>query len=55
MYGTVLQGLRQTMVTPGKTVTIHAKYPDSGNYYLDYFAIKAPERTALVKIPVKAR
>lgn len=52
--GIVLQGLEQTMVTPGKTVTIHAKIPISGIYYLDYFAIKAPGRAVLVKIPVKA-
>lgn len=54
-YGAMLQGLGQTTVSPGKTVTIHANIPIQGSYYLDYFAIKAPERNALIKIPVEAR
>ncbi len=54
-YGAMLKGLGQTTVSPGKTITVHAEIPIRGNYYLDYFAIKVPERTALVKIPVEAR
>lgn len=53
-HGITLQGLGETMVSPGRTATIHAKIPAAGSYYLDYFAIKSPERTALVKVPVNA-
>jgi len=53
-HGTTLQGLGETMVSPGQTATVHAKIPVTGSYYLDYFAIKSPERTALVKVPVNA-
>jgi hypothetical protein len=42
--GVVLQGLDQTLVMSGETVTVHAKIPIAGRYYLDYFAIA-------VKIP----
>lgn len=54
-YVATLQGLGQTMIKPGKTETIHVYIPIPWNYYLDCFAIKVPERTALVKIPVKAQ
>lgn len=53
-FGVPLQGLNQTMVEPGQTVTVHATIPAAGSYYLDHFAIKVPGRAALVRIPVKA-
>jgi hypothetical protein len=53
-YGAMLQGMGQTIVSPGKTVMINAGIPIQGSYYLDYFAIKTPDRTAQVKIPVEA-
>jgi hypothetical protein len=53
-YGVELQGLNKTIVQPGQTVTVHAKIPLSGSYFLEYFAIRVPDRTALVKIPVNA-
>lgn len=49
--GVVLQGLNDTMIWPGQTVTVHAKIPCIGSYYLDYFAIAASGRPELVKIP----
>lgn len=54
-YGTILHGLEETKVMPGKTITAHANITVPGSYYLDYFAIKAPDRTSLVKVPVKAQ
>lgn len=53
-YGVPLQGLNQTVVQPGQTVTVHATIPAAGSYYLDHFAIKVPDRVALVEIGVKA-
>jgi hypothetical protein len=49
--GVVLPGLNETMVWPGTTVTVHAKIPCIGSYYLGYFAIAVPGRSELVKIP----
>lgn len=49
--GVVLQGFNDTLLLPGETATVHAKIPCVGSYYLDYFAIAAPGRSALVKIP----
>jgi hypothetical protein len=50
-YGVALQGLNETLVWPGQTVTVHAKIPLAGSYYLDYFAIAVPGRAGLVKFP----
>jgi hypothetical protein len=49
--GVVLQGLNDTLVLPGETVTVHAKIPCAGSYYLDYFAIAMTGRSNLVKFP----
>jgi hypothetical protein len=49
--GVVLQGFNDTLLWPGETATVHAKIPCAGSYYLDYFAIAVPGRSALIKIP----
>lgn len=50
--GVVLPGINQTLVQPGETISVHAHIPARGNYYLDYFAIKAPLRESLLKVMV---
>jgi hypothetical protein len=53
-YGIALQGLNNTLVQPGQAVTVRATIAIKGDYYLEYFAIAAPGRATLVKIPVGA-
>jgi hypothetical protein len=50
-YGVALQGLNETLVWPGTTVTVRAKIPLARSYYLDYFSIAVPGRAELVKFP----
>jgi hypothetical protein len=50
-YGVVLQGLNDTLVWSGTTVTVRAEIPHAGSYYLDHFAIAVPGRAGLVKFP----
>jgi hypothetical protein len=50
-YGVLLQGLNETLVWPGKTVTVRAEIPHAGSYYLDHFAITVPGRAGPVKFP----
>jgi len=50
-YGVALQGLNDTLVWPGTIVTVRAKIPLDGSYYLDYFSIVVPGRAEPVKFP----
>ena len=50
---TQLQGLNNTTVQPGQTLTVQAMIPINGDYYLDHFSIAAPGRKDNVQIPVQ--